>query len=128
MDIVNDLVEIGWVQKNNRYYYLHPLVEELVNNELKPCEENCWHVFWSMRDRMNRCVDLSGSIEFSDEIEFGLNCELVIKFINGLDMTIVSNNGIFVVGELADVDGRCGGYNLQWAFTSGAIAGTVASL
>ena len=44
------------------------------------------------------------------------------------DMTIVSNNGIFVVGELADVDGRCGGYNLQWAFTSGAIAGTVASL
>ena len=91
MDIVNDLVEIGWVQKNNRYYYLHPLVEELVNNELKPCEENCWHVFWSMRDRMNRCVDLSGSIEFSDEIEFGLNCELVIKFINGLDMTIVSN-------------------------------------
>ena len=26
MDIVNDLVEIGWIQKNNRYYYLHPLV------------------------------------------------------------------------------------------------------
>ena len=44
------------------------------------------------------------------------------------DMTIVSDNGIFVVGELLDVDGRCGGYNLQWAFTSGAIAGTVASL
>ena len=44
------------------------------------------------------------------------------------DMTIVSHNGIFVVGELADVDGRCGGYNLQWAFTSGAIAGTVASI
>ena len=44
------------------------------------------------------------------------------------DMTIGSDNGIFVVGELLDVDGRCGGYNLQWAFTSGAIAGTVASL
>ncbi len=44
------------------------------------------------------------------------------------DMTISSHNGIFVVGELADVDGRCGGYNLQWAFTSGSIAGTVASL
>ncbi|MBQ9590997.1 MAG: aminoacetone oxidase family FAD-binding enzyme [Butyrivibrio sp.] len=44
------------------------------------------------------------------------------------DMTCVSYNGIFVVGELLDVDGRCGGYNLQWAFTSGSIAGTVASL
>ncbi len=44
------------------------------------------------------------------------------------DMTIKDNDGIFVIGELADVDGRCGGYNLQWAWTSGSIAGTVASL
>lgn len=44
------------------------------------------------------------------------------------DMTTVSHDGIFVVGELVDVDGRCGGYNLQWAFTSGSIAGTVASI
>ena len=44
------------------------------------------------------------------------------------DMTVNGHNGIFVIGELLDVDGRCGGYNLQWAFTSGSIAGTVASL
>lgn len=44
------------------------------------------------------------------------------------DMTSKYDNGVFVVGELLDVDGRCGGYNLQWAFTSGSIAGTVASL
>ena len=31
--------------------------------------------------------------------------------------------GLFVVGELCDIDGTCGGYNLQWAFTSGYIAG-----
>lgn len=31
--------------------------------------------------------------------------------------------GLFVTGELIDVCGPCGGYNLQWAFTSGAIAG-----
>nr|WP_081842985.1 aminoacetone oxidase family FAD-binding enzyme [Butyrivibrio sp. WCE2006] len=35
--------------------------------------------------------------------------------------------GVFVVGELCDVDGRCGGYNLQWAWTSGYIAGEAAS-
>ncbi|SFP44691.1 hypothetical protein SAMN04487928_10284 [Butyrivibrio proteoclasticus] len=44
------------------------------------------------------------------------------------DLTTNNHDGIFVVGELLDVDGRCGGYNLQWAFTSGSIAGTVASL
>ena len=30
---------------------------------------------------------------------------------------------IYVVGELLDIDGECGGYNLQWAWTSGYIAG-----
>ncbi len=48
----------------------------------------------------------------------------------GLDMDAVDDNlqiksypGVYVVGELLDVDGRCGGYNLQWAFASGYIAG-----
>ena len=31
--------------------------------------------------------------------------------------------GVFLAGELLDVDGICGGYNLQWAWSSGAIAG-----
>ncbi len=31
--------------------------------------------------------------------------------------------GLFICGELLDVDGNCGGYNLQWAWTSGRIAG-----
>ena len=44
------------------------------------------------------------------------------------DMTVNGHSGLFVVGELLDVDGRCGGDNLQWAFTSGSIAGTVASI
>lgn len=35
--------------------------------------------------------------------------------------------GVYVAGELMDVDGRCGGYNLQWAWTSGAIAGSAAA-
>ena len=31
--------------------------------------------------------------------------------------------GLYFAGEILDVDGRCGGYNLQWAWTSGVIAG-----
>lgn len=34
---------------------------------------------------------------------------------------------IYVVGELLDVDGICGGYNLQWAWTSGYLAGKYAA-
>lgn len=31
--------------------------------------------------------------------------------------------GLFACGELLDVDGDCGGYNLQWAWASGRLAG-----
>ena len=35
--------------------------------------------------------------------------------------------GIYFCGELLDVDGICGGYNLQWAWSSGYAAGLHAS-
>ena len=31
--------------------------------------------------------------------------------------------GLYITGELLDIDGPCGGYNLQWAWSSGALAG-----
>jgi predicted Rossmann fold flavoprotein len=31
--------------------------------------------------------------------------------------------GLYFTGEIVDVDGTCGGYNLQWAWSSGAVAG-----
>ena len=31
--------------------------------------------------------------------------------------------GLFACGEVLDVDGDCGGYNLQWAWSSGKLAG-----
>ena len=32
--------------------------------------------------------------------------------------------GLYACGEVLDVDGDCGGYNLQWAWSSGRMAGT----
>ena len=31
--------------------------------------------------------------------------------------------GLYFAGEIMDIDGRCGGYNLQWAWSSGYVAG-----
>lgn len=52
----------------------------------------------------------------------------------GVALSEVKNNleakkvpGLFLCGEMLDVDGRCGGYNLQWAWSSGHIAGTAAA-
>lgn len=47
----------------------------------------------------------------------------------GVDVSQVTQNfesklvsGLYMVGELLDVDGICGGYNLQWAFASGYLS------
>jgi predicted flavoprotein YhiN len=31
--------------------------------------------------------------------------------------------GLYAAGEVLDIDGDCGGYNLQWAWSSGRLAG-----
>ena len=35
--------------------------------------------------------------------------------------------GLYFCGELVDLDGPCGGYNLQWSFSSGYLAGCLLS-
>ncbi len=44
-----------------------------------------------------------------------------------LHMESKKQKGLFFAGEMLDVDGRCGGYNLQWAWTSGYLAGKYAA-
>jgi predicted Rossmann fold flavoprotein len=34
--------------------------------------------------------------------------------------------GLYACGEVLDIDGKCGGYNLQWAWSSGRLAGEMA--
>ncbi len=33
-------------------------------------------------------------------------------------------SGLYFAGEVVDLQGPCGGYNLQWAFSSGYLAGS----
>lgn len=53
----------------------------------------------------------------------------------GVDLREVSDTleslkcpGLYFTGEVLDVDGKCGGYNLQWAFSSGYVAAVSATL
>lgn len=45
---------------------------------------------------------------------------------NTMESKIVK--GLFLAGEIIDIDGQCGGFNLQWAWSSGFIAGQNAAL
>lgn len=79
------------------------------------------------------------------KIESLYQCLMVtVQATNGLEQAQVSAGGIgngeltdtlesrlvknlYFAGEIIDIDGICGGYNLQWAWTSGAIAGWAAA-
>jgi len=54
----------------------------------------------------------------------GVSCDEI----NPQTMESLKTDGLFFCGEVIDVDGPCGGYNLQWAFSSGFCAGKSAAI
>ena len=48
-----------------------------------------------------------------------------LKEINPQTMQSKIIKGLYFCGEVMDIDGPCGGYNLQWAFASGYLAGSL---
>ena len=50
-----------------------------------------------------------------------------VSEVNPLTMESCRIKGLYLTGETLDVVGPCGGYNLQYAFSSGAVAGLAAA-
>ncbi|MGV8148789.1 MAG: NAD(P)/FAD-dependent oxidoreductase [Alkaliphilus sp.] len=48
---------------------------------------------------------------------------VAVKDINPKTMESKLVKGLFFAGEIIDIDGDCGGFNLQWAWSSGYVAG-----
>jgi len=46
-----------------------------------------------------------------------------LKEINPKTMQSKIIDGLYFCGEVMNLDGPCGGYNLQWSFASGYLAG-----
>ncbi len=64
-----------------------------------------------------------------------LNADKAQACMGGIDLAALSDSmeavnckGLFFTGEAVDVDGSCGGYNLQWAWSSGYVAGRASAL
>ncbi len=49
---------------------------------------------------------------------------ILLNEIDVNDMQSLKVKGLYIIGELLDVDGDCGGYNLEWAWITGMIAGS----
>ena len=64
---------------------------------------------------------INGTKDFSDAqvVSGGADCK---EFYSNTLMS-KKHKGLYCCGELLDVDGPCGGYNLQWAWSSGRLCG-----
>ncbi|MFX4261882.1 NAD(P)/FAD-dependent oxidoreductase [Pelotomaculum propionicicum] len=51
-----------------------------------------------------------------------------VREINGDTMESKIMPKLYFAGEVIDIDGDCGGYNLQWAWSSGFVAGECAAI
>lgn len=76
------------------------------------------------------CKHYEVSISSTNSFEQAQVCAGGIKTneINSDSMESVLENDLYMTGELLDVDGICGGYNLQWAWATGMIAGKSAAI
>lgn len=98
------------------------LKEASITNIHKPCYELDWM-------EKQKIVDLlkNWTFEVYDTNSFK-NSQVTAGGINTSEinpMTLESNivKNLYFAGEILDVDGDCGGFNLQWAWSSGFIAG-----
>ncbi len=81
-----------------------------------------WEKVYSLLRNLETQISECNPFENAQVCAGGVSMEEVTET---LESTIIP--GLFFAGELLDIDGRCGGYNLQWAWTSGHIAGENAS-
>lgn len=91
---------------------------------LKPgmrAEEIGWE---KIRELMQICRQFPIHISNTNSMENAQICAGGVDFAQvGTELESELVSGLYFTGELLDVDGKCGGYNLQWAFTSGYVAG-----
>lgn len=65
---------------------------------------------------MNFIITETGDFDTSQVTSGGASLD---EFTDNLESKKV--DGLYAIGEVLDVDGKCGGYNLSWAFTSALI-------
>lgn len=77
------------------------------------------------KDPLKAAVDFMLTVKGSLGFEQAQVCSggVATDEINPSTLESRLHRGLYFAGELLDIDGACGGYNLQWAWSSGAVAG-----
>lgn len=86
-----------------------------INEEEKPCKNNIQKLVKNIKSLE---FDIVGTYDNNQVNNGGVSLQDLTS-----DLEYKGIKGLYFIGEVCDVDGLCGGYNLQWAWTSGKIVG-----
>ncbi len=109
---INELL-VGLINDN--------LIEEVLNQANINCDINVSEL---SKEEVYKLAHTLKNLEFSvsgykDEDSGQITCGGVdTDEINPSTMESKKIKNLYIIGEIMDVDGDCGGYNLQWAFSS----------
>lgn len=109
---INELL-VGLINDN--------LIEEVLNQANINCDINVSEL---SKEEIYKLAQTLKNLEFSvsgykDEDSGQITCGGVdTDEINPSTMESKKIKNLYIIGEIMDVDGDCGGYNLQWAFSS----------
>ena len=109
---INELL-VGLINDN--------LIEEVLNQanieyDINVCELSKEEIYKLAHTLKNLEFSVSG---YKDEDSGQITCGGVdTDEINPSTMESKKIKNLYIIGEIMDVDGDCGGYNLQWAFSS----------
>lgn len=116
-----DLIKLLKARKNAcRYKDNYQILVGLLNNKLANyvLEDKISY----MADRIKNLVfeiKETNSFENAQVTAGGVSTSMV----DASTMESKLHKGLYFTGEILDIDGTCGGYNLQWAWSTGYIAG-----
>lgn len=106
--LINLILKLSKIDRNSNWYNLSQKEKYLLGDNLT-----------------NFILDITGTNSF----EHAQTCTggIPLTEINPNTMESLLNKGLYITGELLDIDGDCGGYNLTNAWITGMLAGIGAS-
>ena len=123
-DLLTDRKNIN--TKLNKFFvgmFQNAVADEIFKQANINSNKNCSQLSISEIDTLastikNLTFKIDGAFDNNQVLCGGVN---LFDLKNTLEHKQISN--LYFCGEVCNVDGECGGYNLQWAFTSGFVVG-----
>jgi hypothetical protein len=109
---------VGYIHKK----LIVPLIKASdIGSPIAPCIDLEYDMIWRLAKTMKQfSFDVTGTrgFKFAQATAGGVS-------LDEIDLQTLESKvqkGVYLVGEILDVDGDCGGYNLQWAWSTGILA------